>query len=44
MLDFFDKHARGKAIDRTFNRFPTEQELDTALAAASPARGAAPAK
>ena len=26
MLDFFDKHARGKRIDRTFDRFPTEQE------------------
>jgi hypothetical protein len=44
MLDFFDKHVRGKPIDRTFNRFPTEQELDAALAAASPARGAAPGK
>ncbi|MEO6006920.1 MAG: hypothetical protein ABIU38_02600 [Vicinamibacteraceae bacterium] len=28
MLDFFDKHQRGKPIDRTFDRFPTEQELD----------------
>ena len=34
MLDFFDKHLRGKPIDRTFDRFPTEQELDAALAAA----------
>ena len=32
MLDFFDKHLRGKPIDRTFDRFPTEQELDAALA------------
>ncbi len=31
MLDFFDKHRRGRAIDRTFDRFPTEQELDAAL-------------
>ena len=32
MLDFFDKHRRrGKPIDRTFDRFPTEQELDAAL-------------
>ncbi len=39
MLDFFDKHLRGTPIDRTFDRFPTEQELDAALAAA---RGAKP--
>ena len=32
MLDFFDKHLRGKKIDRTFDRFPTEQELDAAAA------------
>ena len=31
MLDFFDKHLRGKPIDRPFDRFPTEQELDAAL-------------
>jgi hypothetical protein len=31
MLDFFDTHQRGKPIDRTFDRFPTEQELDAAL-------------
>jgi hypothetical protein len=30
MLDFFDKHVRGKRIDRTFDRFPTEEELDAA--------------
>ncbi len=35
MLDFFDKHARGKKIDRTFDRFPTEQELDAAAAGAA---------
>ena len=33
MLDFFDKHLRAQPIDRTFDRFPTEQELDAALAA-----------
>ncbi len=32
MMDFFDKHARGKKIDRAFDRFPTEQELDEAAA------------
>ena len=37
MLEFFDKHLRGKPTDRTFDRFPTEQELDAAAA-----RGAAP--
>ena len=31
MLDFFDKHRRGKPIERTFDRFPTDQELDAAL-------------
>ena len=30
MLDFFDKHLRGKPTERTFDRFPTEQELDAA--------------
>lgn len=38
MMDFFDKYARGKPIDRTFNRFPMEKELDEAAAGA--ARGA----
>jgi hypothetical protein len=42
MLDFFDKHLRGRSTDRRFDRFPTEQELDAALAAAEAARGAAP--
>ncbi len=32
MLDFFDKHLRGKPLNRTFDRFPTEEELDAALA------------
>jgi hypothetical protein len=30
MMDFFDKYARGKKIDHTFDRFPTEAELDAA--------------
>jgi hypothetical protein len=30
LMDFFDKHLRGKKIDRTFDRFPTGQELDAA--------------
>jgi hypothetical protein len=30
MMDFFDKHLRGKKIDRAFDRFPAEQELDAA--------------
>jgi hypothetical protein len=30
MLDFFDTHQRGKAVDRTFDRFPTDTELDAA--------------
>jgi hypothetical protein len=34
MLDFFDKHLRAKPIARTFDRFPTEAELDAAAAAA----------
>jgi hypothetical protein len=35
MMDFFDKTLRAKKINRTFDYFPTEQELD---AAASPSR------
>ena len=38
MLDFFDRHLRGKPADRSFDRFPTEQELDAALAASKAAR------
>jgi hypothetical protein len=30
MMDFFDKTLRGKKVDRVFDRFPTEQELDQA--------------
>jgi (4-O-methyl)-D-glucuronate---lignin esterase len=32
IMDFFDKNVRGKKIDRTFDRFPTEKELDEAAA------------
>jgi hypothetical protein len=39
MIDFFDKNLRRKPVDRTFNRFPTEKELDQA-AAAGAGRGA----
>jgi len=31
-MDFFDKYSRGKKVDRTFDRFPTEAELDEAAA------------
>lgn len=45
MMDFFDKNLLGKRIDRTFDRFPTEAELDEASAAAAASRGeAAPRK
>ncbi len=37
MMDFFDKNLLGKKIDRTFDRFPTEKELDDAAAAAAAA-------
>ena len=30
LMDFFDKHLRGRQIDRRFDRFPTEAELDAA--------------
>ncbi len=32
MMDYFDKHLRGKKIDRRFDRFPSERELDAAAA------------
>jgi len=38
LMDFFDKHLRGKQVDRRFDRFPTESELDAAAAAATPGR------
>lgn len=34
MMDFFDKTLLGKKVDRTFDRFPTESELDEAAARA----------
>ena len=40
LMDFFDRHLRGKTVERSFDRFPTEKELDEA-AAAAPNRGAA---
>lgn len=35
MLDFADQHLRGRKVDRTFDRIPTEAELDAAAAAAA---------
>jgi hypothetical protein len=32
MMDFFDKNLLGKKVDRSFDRFPTEKELDEAAA------------
>ncbi|HEV2687938.1 MAG TPA: hypothetical protein VGV35_05265, partial [Bryobacteraceae bacterium] len=32
MMDFFDKNLLGKNVDRVFDRFPTESELDEAAA------------
>jgi putative nucleotidyltransferase with HDIG domain len=40
LMDFFDKHLLGIKVDRTFDRFPTERELDEA-ASAEAARTAA---
>jgi len=37
MMDFFDKNLLGRKIERTFDRFPTEQELD-AVCGPAPAR------
>ena len=36
LLDFADQHLVGKKSDRTFDRFPTEAELDAALARVNP--------
>jgi hypothetical protein len=44
IMDFFDKNLLGKRIDRTFDRFPTEKELDEAAATAAKGRGGAPRK
>ena len=38
MMDFFDKHLLGRKVDRTFDRFPTEKELDEAADAAAAVR------
>lgn len=38
MMDFADRHLRGNSIDRRFDRFPSEAELDAALAASRPVR------
>lgn len=35
LMDFFDHHLRGKKTGRRFDRFPTEAELDVALAEAA---------
>ena len=35
MMDFFDWHLRGKKPGQSFDRFPTEKELDEAAAAAA---------
>jgi hypothetical protein len=35
MMDFFDKYSRGKKVDVTFDRFPTEKELDDAAQSAA---------
>lgn len=32
LLDFADKHLLGKKVDRVFDRFPSEEELDAAAA------------
>ncbi len=40
LMDFADLHLRGQKIDRTFDRFPTDAELDAAAAAAKSARPA----
>ena len=38
MMDFFDKYLRGKPVERSFDRFPTEKELDDAAAASAAPR------
>lgn len=43
MMDFADKHLLGKKVDRAFDRYPTDAELDAAAAAAKAARPAPPA-
>lgn len=43
LLDFADKNLRGLKVGRTFDRFPTEAELDAAAAAAAAAANRPPA-
>ncbi len=38
LLDFSDKHLLGNKVARTFDRFPTEAELDAALARTPPTK------
>jgi hypothetical protein len=40
MMDFADKHLLGRPVERTFDHFPSEAELDAAAAAARTARPA----
>jgi hypothetical protein len=35
MMDFFDKFSLGKKLDRTFDHFPSEKELDDAAQTAA---------
>ena len=44
MMDFFDQYARGRKVDRAFDRFPTEKELDDALQAGAASQAPAPPK
>ncbi len=37
LMDFADKYLRGMKVERTFDRFPTEAELDAAAARTAPA-------
>ncbi len=37
LMDFADKYLRGMKVERAFDRFPTQAELDAALKNASPA-------
>jgi hypothetical protein len=40
IMDFYDKNVRGMKVDRTFDRLPTDAELDTAMAAENVAQAA----
>ncbi len=43
IMDFADKNLRGMKVDRSFDRFPTDAELDAAAVVARAARTRAPA-